>query len=276
MKKITKIFIGVFLTCFSFYYTNKIIDISKSKDPIMMEIIKNKKDYDIAPVNAILEDTYIIPGTSGKEIDVEQSYEKMKKLGSYNKNLLVYKDISPVISVKKTYDKYIIKGNNKLHSISLIITLDDKTVLNDIIKVLKNNNTSVTFFITDDIIEKDLVEKIITDNEIESLGSNYSYKNIKNTNNYLKQFTNKKLKYCYVKDNNNETLNICKENKMHTIKPIITNNKNPYYDIKNNLENGNIISLQANTYLKNQLDVIIKYINQKGYEIKLLDELLEE
>ena len=38
------------LTVFSFYYTNKLIEFSKSKDPIMIEIMKNKDDYKHIPI----------------------------------------------------------------------------------------------------------------------------------------------------------------------------------------------------------------------------------
>ena len=43
MKKILNIIGVCILTAFSFYYTNKMVDLSKSKDPIMIEI-NNSKD----------------------------------------------------------------------------------------------------------------------------------------------------------------------------------------------------------------------------------------
>ncbi len=45
-----------------------------------------------------------------------------------------------------------------------------------------------------------------------------------------------------------------------------------YLDIKNNLTNGSIILLND----MNNLDIIVKYINSKGYMIVPLEELLTE
>ena len=42
------------LTVFSFYYTNKLIEFSKSKDPIMIEIMKNKDDYNKLSIDALI------------------------------------------------------------------------------------------------------------------------------------------------------------------------------------------------------------------------------
>ena len=54
MKNAFKILGICILTCFSFYYTDKIIYISKSKDPIMKEIINTKDEYKVAAVNAVI------------------------------------------------------------------------------------------------------------------------------------------------------------------------------------------------------------------------------
>ena len=59
------------------------------------------------------------PSTSEqyKEVDVNKSYEKMKRLGEYNNNLLVFINDLPDISLKDNYDKYIISGNKDKTSI---------------------------------------------------------------------------------------------------------------------------------------------------------------
>ena len=42
------------LTIFSFYYTNKIIEFSKSKDLIMIEIMNNKDNYNKISIDALI------------------------------------------------------------------------------------------------------------------------------------------------------------------------------------------------------------------------------
>ena len=66
-----------------------------------------------------------------------------------------------------------------------------------------------------------------------------------------------------------ETLKQCKKNNMYTIIPNIIGD---YTEIKNNISNGSIILIN-NT---NNLNIIIKYINSKGYNIVLLSNLLKE
>ena len=96
------------LTVFSFYYTNKLIEFSKSKDPIMIEIMKNKDDYNKLSIDALINNNYITPGSEGLEVDVDKSYTKMKKLGKYNDNLYVYDVVKPTISIKDNYNKFVI------------------------------------------------------------------------------------------------------------------------------------------------------------------------
>ena len=82
MKRIFKIIVIILISVFSFYYTEKIIDLSKRNDPIMKKIINNSSSKEIEPVNGIIEDSSLIVGSSGKKVDRETSYEKMKKFDS--------------------------------------------------------------------------------------------------------------------------------------------------------------------------------------------------
>ena len=135
------------LTVFSFYYTNKLIEFSKSKDPIMIEIMKNKDDYNKLSIDALINNNYITPGSEGLEVDVDKSYTKMKKLGKYNDNLYVYDVVKPTISIKDNYNKFVINGNTTKKEVSLIFKVNDLKNIENINKILFNNNVSATFFI---------------------------------------------------------------------------------------------------------------------------------
>ena len=78
MKRIIKVIVISLFTVFSFYYTNRVIDLSKDEDPIMQEIKNQRNLNEIEPVNGIIEQNTITVGKSGKIVDVETSYEKMK------------------------------------------------------------------------------------------------------------------------------------------------------------------------------------------------------
>ena len=90
MKKVIQMIIISLFTIFSFYYTDKIIEFSKKQDPIMTKIINSKETKEIEPVNAVISENTILVGESGLKIDINNSYEQMKKINEFNENLLEY------------------------------------------------------------------------------------------------------------------------------------------------------------------------------------------
>lgn len=269
------------LTVFSFYYTNKLIEFSKSKDPIMIEIMKNKDDYNKLSIDALINNNYITPGSEGLEVDVDKSYTKMKKLGKYNDNLYVYDVVKPTISIKDNYNKFVINGNTTKKEVSLIFKVNDLKNIENINKILFNNNVSATFFIDGNIKDDDInILKILdeSNNYFGNLGYNkkYSIKTIKYTNALLDRIDDDNHNYCYVEKDDINVLKACSEVKMYTIKPMVVSNIFPFTYIKQNLENGKIFSLDTNSYTLKQLDLIIKYVRQKGYGFVTLEEILNE
>lgn len=269
------------LTVFSFYYTNKLIEFSKSKDPIMIEIMKNKDDYNKLSIDALINNNYITPGSEGLEVDVDKSYTKMKKLGKYNDNLYVYDVVKPTISIKDNYNKFVINGNTTKKEVSLIFKVNDLKNIENINKILFNNNVSATFFIDGNIKDDDInILKILdeSNNYFGNLGYNkkYSIKTIKYTNALLDRIDDDNHNYCYVEKDDINVLKTCSEVKMYTIKPMVVSNIFPFTYIKQNLENGKIFSLDTNNYTLKQLDLIIKYVRQKGYDFVTLEEILNE
>ena len=64
--------------------------------------------------------------------------------------------------------------------------------------------------------------------------------------------------------------------KMHTIIPGIITNNYPYSDIKINITNGDIISLNTSKNTLRELKYIINYIKQHSYKIVKLNDLIKE
>ena len=87
----------------------------------MIEIETKKRDYEVTPVNAVLNEDTIVPGISGRQIDVLKSYKEMKSSGIFREELLVYKSLYPSSLLSSNKDKYIIKGNNDKNKVALII-----------------------------------------------------------------------------------------------------------------------------------------------------------
>ena len=264
MRKVIEGFLLLFLVCFSFFYTDKVINMINEKDPLMMEIVNVKSSYDVLPVNATLEDDTVIPGVKGREIDIDKSYENMKLGGIFREEELVFKDLFPSSSLKDNKDKYIVKGSSTKKQVSIITILNN----NYMDKIRETDN--ITVFIN----HKDLTIsniKFLSDKEIYTYGNNGFYDDevLTNDSTLINRLSNNKSNYCLVKEKKDEILNICSDNDMYTVIPNIIGG---YYRVKNNLTNGSIILLDE----LNDIDIIIKYIKSKGYDIVTLSKLLNE
>lgn len=279
MKKCIS-YLGVFvLVCFSFFYTDKAVEIVKRNDPVMKEILTISDSLKIDPINAIINDDEVISGLNGKKINIDKSYQNMKKLNIYKESMLVFDEILPEVSIN--YDKYVIKGNELKNEVALVFKVDSIDNIKLINKVLTEKNTLATFFIDGNIVKDNmnLVLELAHDGyEIENLGynGNYSSEKLTWTNNMIESLTNKKTNYCYTEFKDKNILELCSTNKMYTIKPTINTGNYPFLTIKKNLESGSIISFDLSDKTLKELPSIISYISQKGYNIVSLEQLISE
>ena len=218
-----------------------------------IDLLKDK--YEVLPVNAVLDSNTIIPGVKGKSVDLDKSYENMKVSGIFREDYLVYNDILPSEMLSNNMDKYIIGGNTSSNRVSLLVITNY-----DNIDKIKNNN--ITIFLN---------HKDVSINNIKKINKNsiYSEEILDNDNTIINRISKNKSIYCLSMGKNNDTLSICNKKKMYVVIPSIVGD---YLDIKNNLTNGSIILLND----MNNLDIIVKYINSKGYMIVPLEELLTE
>ena len=277
MKRTFNRVLIILLSIFSFYYTNQVVSFLQENDPIMKEIKSTEKKYIIEPENAITTDNTIISGKKGKVIDYDKSYQKMKKYGTYNESLTVLKDTIPVISINNNYDKYLIGGNKYHKKVSLVFIVKEKDP-QTIISILNQNKIKATFFIDGTFIENNinLLKNEEQDFELLSYQNDYNESFFKTSLSYLESITNNKAKFCYTEIDNNKLLSLCEKLKLHTIKPSLIIKKDSYKEVKENIDNGIIISLDINSLIEKELKETITYIKQKGYQIVPLESLIEE
>ena len=276
MRKVLKVIAICLLTVFSFYYTDKIIDLSRRNDPIMIKIKDYKNSNSIAPINGEITGDMLRVGKSGKIVDEKISYEKMKKIKSYNEELLEYVMVKPNIVKTDDYEKLITGVNTNDKEIAIVFVLDDINYVKQI-SYLLNNNINATFFMDGKFIENNLHDLKKVSNSNISYGI-YSYNNIFNSSSirYVKNLLEKKFyisNYCLYK--NEVFLKSCAHLKINTIKPYLID-KNLYNSIKNRKINGTIYQIGVNENNIKELNSTLVYLNQKGYEIKSLNNILSE
>ena len=228
----------------------------------MISIKANCDNFKTNSVDAIIKDNTIIPGISGKKVNINKSYKKMREHGSYNEKLYIYDYIKPNISLSDNKDKMITNVNKKKRMVGLIFIVDNYTDINDILSIINNYNIKATFFITSSYLENNNIDYLKKEgHNIGIIGDS----NIE----WMKMVV--KDKYCYSDD-----INICINNDLYIIKPYNVSSNTPLLDVKNNLDNNRILLFTINKTLKRELPNIIIYIKSKGYTITNLDESVLE
>ncbi len=271
IKKVFQVTGLLALTCISFMYTEKAMIVVREQDPLMIELMEKKESHSIPAINAYIDGNDIIPGYEGIEVDIELSYEKMKKYGLYNENMLIFKNVSPEQSINKIYNKYIVAGNKSKNMVSLVFNISKNDDIRKIKEILRKNNVVATFFFDKEYIEKN---KEIID-ELVSLGNEVGHKNYSNDEAmiYSNRLLDKKQSYCYLEKYNEDMIKLCNNYSMHAVKPTIVNDS---ISLKKNLSSGSIIGMKASKQINNELDHIIIYIKQKGLTLATLSDHLNE
>ena len=281
MKRFFEILGFLSLVCFSFFYTEKTIDVVKEVDDIMITLKEQAPKYQVKAENAKIDGKFMTPGISGKIVNLQKSYEEMKHYGKFHPNLLVYDKVSPEISIKNRYDKYIKTGNPKKRQVSFLFIIDEKGNPSPIIEILKEKKVTGTFFIDGSWLEKNQNELVSLIEGKFTVG-NYSYRGDYGHESFvwidtiIKRVGGQKQSYCLVEKENKKALSTCKLQKDYTIYPNIIMKENPYSELTEQVESGSIILMRLDAQVKKELPLMITYLKQKGYEIVNLEQLLEE
>ena len=281
MKKFFQIFGVITLMIGSFIYTENVQKVSKTTDTLLNEIKRKKDGYKENAIEPIIKDNTISPGINGKEVDIKKSYEQMSKIGYFDDKLLVYKNLPVENILDKNKDKYIISLNNSKMNINIIFKVENNEDITSIVKVLDKKNIKGTFFITSIFLEKH------HNQIIELIERGYTIGNLSNYEDYedsdfvwmktiITNIGRQKYNYCLTNKPNKIILNNCKIQNSYTIMTNNIVNQKPLINIKKLLKPGNIIIMKVNTELKKEIEVIINYIDSKGYKIVPLEEGLKE
>lgn len=278
MKRVYPVILSCLLIAFSFYYTNKIAGIVRGKDPIMQSIKEEKANYEKKAINANVSGDNIIPGKNGKKVNIEASFQKMSQYGKYNDSLYVFDEVEPEVSINTYFDKYVESGREDSKDVALVFDILRFDNMDDVLSLLESNNVTATFFVDGLFMEnnRSLLENVSKKGyEIELLSYNGGYDKIyfESSLHVLNDITKDRPKYCVAHYDKKEVLDICNSLSLHTVIPSIDTSNNSFSVVKNKLRGGSIIGLSNSRV---NLNTIINYIKQKGYNLVRLDTLLQE
>ena len=169
-----------------------------------------------------------------------------------------------VVNLMKSKDEFIRFTANDNKKVSILLILNNNYNINNILKIIDDNNIKITVYINKEYIEKNISFLKETNHEIELLIEDNNI--FKINKNYLESLISNELNYCYSETENNKVLNLCKKNKMYTIIPSKIIKNNLYKNIKNCINKSSVIAIYPNKYIENELDPTIKYLKKKGYK----------
>ena len=258
MKTYLKYLLVIFFTVFSFYYTDKVIELSEYNNTILASINDYAKENDTKCIEGEINDKGIILPLSGSNVDKNKSYSYMKGIG-FKEELIQYKKDKCILNKEDNLDKYIISGNKYKNNISLIIDIYTGEYYEDMFNKAKKENIELNLLIS----LNDIYKINIKDNMLFKSDTNNVKEFKKNINHF----------YC-VKTNDYEIINDCKKEKINSIRVIHYIDKNLLLNTKKILDKGVIIFIKENSYNNYEFISTIKYIKSKGFNIVSVDELL--
>lgn len=233
----------------SVYLNTHNLFIVKKEDKILNEIIKYASDNDQDEIESEIIDNTILVGKTERKVNIKKSYINMSIMGGFYEEFIVYdeeyKDFENFIEYKiigsKTDDK----------EISIIILLNN----ND----NKFNISNISYFADGYWYERN---KISVDG---ITGYNFDYHNYNLPWLIYEIKKYNKMSFCLYED--------CSMYGLYTIDGNIIYN-NFLKEIKENLKPGVIFILDYNDDLINEINIIVNYVKNKGYQIKKIENLL--
>ena len=279
MKNIIKLTGLITLIVFSFFYTDKVIEVIREEDSIMIKLKELQEQEKIDAINASIVSNTIIPGLNGKTINLDKSYKEMKKIGTINNNMLIYDTIKPTISITNNKDKFIIKGNSNKQLISIIFILNNDKYLDELEEIITKRNIIINYFIDYNYLINNTTKiKKMKNIEFYSYGNDgvYALDNLLFSNNLITRISNNEANLCLDSTMSNKIIKLCSDNNLYTITPNIVADKNIYKTITESLTSGSIILISLNKDNINKLNTLIDYIEGKGLKIEGLSKLITE
>ena len=245
----------IILLITSFIGTDLLVKHLKMQDPIFISIKELENEYKKEPINAIIEDNYIIPGVNGIMLDVNYSYKKMKEKKSFLPSSLSLKEFNPDISIINNKDKIIKHANPYKKGVSLLTISDE-----------------IANYLDKEVIPYSILTTINNYNNNYKYGMqiNNDYHHYKELDTILTKIKQNN-KFCYY---SNKLYDICLKNNKTIFTSSINLDANYLLEYKN-ITSGDIIFIDNNISIEG-LAFVLTNIEFKGLQILPLSILLSE
>lgn len=277
-----------------------IVEVAKVDNELYQEIKKKSVTYNEESQDAYIDRVWKkTPGRNGLKVNVEESYEQMKKKGTFDESLLVYEEIPPETTLQQLPAAPIYRGHPEKEMVALLINVSwGEEHLPKILEVLDDHHVQATFFIEGKWAKEhaDFVKMI--DQEGHLIG-NHAYNHpdmarishqaitdqLSQTNDIIKGITGKTPQWFAPPSGSysDEVVDIAYHLKMETILWTVDTIdwKNPSVSVMINRVMGKIhpgatILMHPTSAVAEGLDSLIDEIKEKEYKIGTVEQLLSE
>lgn len=274
--------------------------LSKDGQQLFDEIKHQAKEFEEPPADAYIDRVWKkTPGRNGKKVNIEKSYEKMKKKNRFEQSMLVFDEVKPSVSLKDLPASPIYRGHPDKEMVALLINVSWGTeYIPKILEVLKAQNVKATFFIEGKWAKenKDAAKMIYEQNH---LIGNHAYnhpdmarisveemkKQIGDTNDIVEAIIGYRPVWFAPPSGsfNEQVVKVAHEMDMETIlwtvdtidwqKPSVSVMINR---VMNQIHPGATILMHPTEPVAQGLEMLILEIKQKEYEIGTIEQLLSE
>ncbi|SFA37953.1 probable sporulation protein, polysaccharide deacetylase family [Anoxybacillus pushchinoensis] len=166
----------------TYIYELRHMTATKQSDPLYIQIIERAKQYSIPAQNAKVDRVWkAIPGYNGLEVDVEASYEQMKRSGIFSEQQLVYKQVRPTIHLSDLPPSPIYRGHPDKPMVSFLINVAwGSEHIPNMLHTLEKHNVRATFFLEGRWVkENPQLAKMIVDAGHEIGNHSYNHPDLK-------------------------------------------------------------------------------------------------
>lgn len=275
-------------------------EFANPNDSLYQEIQSKSKKYFEEPSDAFIDSVWKkTPGRSGRKVDIQASYQRMKKTGTFKEELLVFEQIQPKVSLEDLEASPIYRGHPKKDMVAFLINVSWGTeYIPEILDILKKHNVKATFFI-EGKWAKDNVDSVKMIQEEGHTIGNHAYnhpdmarlarpeitKQIEETNKIIHAITGQTPKWFAPPSGSfsDEVVKVADELHMYTILWTVDTIdwKKPSVNVMMNRVMGKIhpgatILMHPTQSVVNGLPSLITEIKSKGYKIGTIDKLLSE
>jgi len=123
--------------------------ISVSKEDLIKKIEHEAKILNEAPQEPYIDRVWKkTPGLNGRKVNIQKSYQNMKKKNQYDESLIVFDDVIPTKALEDLPPSPIFRGHPEKQMVALLINVSwGNEYIPTILKTLDKHEVNATFFI---------------------------------------------------------------------------------------------------------------------------------